>query len=74
MKVSVQVKPRSKVEKVEALKDSSLILSFNVPPVEGKANAKTVQMLSKYFAVPKSKIKLIRGYKSKTKVFEIDLT
>ena len=48
-----------------------LELHFNVVPEKGKANKKVIKMISGYFNVPKSRIKIDSGLKSKEKVIEI---
>jgi hypothetical protein len=69
MKINVQVKPRCKKEAVEKLSDSEFIVRVNTPPIDGKANLRVVELLSEFYSLPKSKIVLKRGQKSKRKVF-----
>lgn len=70
-KIDVQVKTRSNPEKVEQLDSTHFIIRVNVPPVEGAANKRIIELLSDYLNIPKSKIELISGQKSKKKVFLI---
>lgn len=71
MKISVSVKPNSRVEKVEQAEDGHYLVRVNAPPTEGKANERVIELLSEYFKVPKSRIELASGGKSKKKVFKI---
>lgn len=71
MKIAVTVKPNSKVEKVEQVEEGHYVVRVNVPPVEGKANKRVIELLSDYFKVPKSRIELASGGKSKKKIFKI---
>ena len=71
LKVQVQVKTRSSRETVEVVDETHLIVRVGVPPVDGKANLRIIELLSEHFRVPKSKIQLISGPKSKVKIFEI---
>lgn len=71
VKISVQVKPNCKKELVEQLENGDLLVKVNVPPVDGKANKRVIELLSKYLKVSKSRINLLRGHKSKKKKFEI---
>ena len=71
MKISVLVKTKSKNEGVEKLSDDSYVVRINVPPVEGRANKRVIELLAKYFDCPKSQVILIRGLKGKNKIFEI---
>jgi uncharacterized protein (TIGR00251 family) len=71
MKITAQIKPNSRKESVEPTADGTYIIRVNAPPVEGKANERVIELLSTFFNVPKSKIKLTSGQKSKRKVFQV---
>ena len=71
MKYWVQVKPRSKVSKVQKMLDGSLTVWVAAPPVEGKANAVVVEVLAKYLKVPKSAVMIKSGLSGKRKLIEI---
>lgn len=71
MKISVQVKTQSKKEGVEKLDDGSYVVRVHVPPVDGQANKRIIELLAKHFKCPKSQVVLAKGAKSKNKVFEI---
>jgi uncharacterized protein YggU (UPF0235/DUF167 family) len=71
MRIFVKVHPNSKNPRIE--KDSSDVLQIYVRELalEGKANMAAIEGLVKYFKVKKSQIMLIKGTKSKEKIFEI---
>lgn len=71
MKIFVQVKTGSKVDKVEQIDDENYKIWVKVPPVEGKANSALVKALASYFKVPKSNIEILSGFKSKKKIVEV---
>lgn len=71
-KVQVQVKTRSSREMVEVIDESHLVVRVGVPPVDGKANERIIELLSAHFKVSKSKVLLVSGPKSKVKVFQIE--
>ncbi|MDP4009717.1 MAG: DUF167 domain-containing protein [Candidatus Shapirobacteria bacterium] len=71
MKILVIVHPNSKNPRVEKDLVEMLHIYVSAPPLEGKANKATIESLAKFLKVKKSKIILIRGEKSKNKVFEI---
>ncbi|OFZ29517.1 MAG: hypothetical protein A2622_07255 [Bdellovibrionales bacterium RIFCSPHIGHO2_01_FULL_40_29] len=71
MKVTVHVKPHARKESVEKSADGSYIMKVNVPPIEGRANERVIEILSQELKIPKSRIKLVTGHKSKRKVFLI---
>lgn len=83
MKISVKAKTNSKTEKVERVTQPRLPLSNNEnestlykvevkePPIGGKANEAIIKALAKYFNIPPSSVRLVRGQSSKHKFFEI---
>jgi len=70
MKISVKVKPNSKIEKVEKAEGFWLIY-VKEPPQEDKANRAVINLLSAYFKVPKSRISILKGKKSRQKIVGI---
>jgi uncharacterized protein (TIGR00251 family) len=72
MKITVEVKPRAKKEGVEKLGENHFSVRVNVPPLDGKANDRVVELLSEYLKIPKSKIRLSGGHKSKRKTFDVE--
>lgn len=71
MKISVKVKPRSKENNVEKIGDNDYVVKVKDPAKENKANFAVMEVLSSYFNVPFSAIRLVSGRTSKQKVFEI---
>ncbi len=71
MKISVAVKTNSKTESVTWQADGSYLARVRVQPIEGRANERIRELLAEHFGLPKSKIQIVSGLKSKKKVFEI---
>lgn len=71
MKLSVIVHPNSKKERIEKDLLGTFHVYVNKPPLEGKANKATIEVLADYFKITKSNVKLISGAKSKHKLFEV---
>lgn len=73
MKIAVIVHASSRKPRIK--KDLLGILHVYVqqPPIESKANRAAAGALAKHFGISKSKVKLIRGEKSKQKIFEISI-
>jgi len=71
VKIKVKVKPNAKKEEIKKIDEDYYEIRVTVVPEKGKANKKVIEILSKYLKVPKSKIKLVKGEKSKEKTFEI---
>ncbi len=71
MKIRVRVKPGSRRVGVEDMGDF-LLVRVKSPPVEGRANREMIEVLSDYFGVPKSRIRIVAGKSSRDKLVEIE--
>ena len=71
MKVNIFVHPNSKNPRIQKDLMGELHVYVKEPPLENKANKAVAEALAGYFKIGKSKVVLIRGGKSKLKVFEI---
>ena len=72
MQINVKVKPSAGRNEIKKIDDTHFEVKVTVPPEKGRANERTIELLSKYFKIPKSKICLIKGETYREKVFEID--
>jgi hypothetical protein len=71
MKISVKVKPNARKNEVKQIDANNFVVSVTVPPVEGKANEKVVELLAEYFGKSKKCITILRGITGKIKIVEI---
>ncbi len=71
MILRVRAKPKSKVECVKEIEKDLYEVAVKEPPEDGKANERIIELLAEHFGVSKSKVKLLKGYTSRLKVFEI---
>ncbi|NCS68215.1 YggU family protein [Candidatus Peregrinibacteria bacterium] len=72
--LTIKVLPRSsRNEIVGTLPDGTLKIKLTAPPVDGEANKKLIELLSKKFGVAKSRVKIVRGETSRRKMVEIDV-
>jgi len=71
MKIFVKARPNSKKEFVKKITETNLIIAVKEPPIKGRANAAIQKALGEYFKVSVSQVKLISGFSSKNKIFEI---
>ena len=72
MKLRITVKPNSRKNKVTRAMDGTLVVHVNVPPIEGKANEKVIEVLSEYLNKPKQSISIVSGFKGKNKIIEVE--
>lgn len=82
MKIFVKAKPGSKKEAIEQISPSSstlwgeksetrFVIAVKEPPRDGRANEAIAKALARHFGVPRSRVRLVSGFSSKKKVFEI---
>lgn len=71
MKLSVTVKPNNKKPSVEILSESEWIVRVREPATEGKANDAVLEAIAESLHIPKTRVILLRGMKSKQKLVEI---
>ena len=67
---NVRVTPHAKQNKVVE-SDGVLRVYTTVAPENGRANSAVIELLSEYFGVAKSQIKIVRGVAARDKVVEI---
>lgn len=49
----------------------SFIVKVKEPLEEGRANQTVIKVLAKHFGVPQSQVKILSGFKSRSKVVEV---
>jgi uncharacterized protein (TIGR00251 family) len=70
--IRVRVTPRSSRNAVAGLEGEALKIKLTAPPVEGAANAALAAFIADWLGVRKSKVSIIRGGKSRTKIVRIE--
>lgn len=71
MQITIFAHPNSRKPRIEHDLHGSLHVYVSDPPQDEKANAAIVLALARHFKVSRTSIRLIRGKKSKLKIFEI---
>ncbi|RMF97373.1 MAG: DUF167 domain-containing protein [Candidatus Schekmanbacteria bacterium] len=66
--LKVKVIPKSSKKEIVCDGIGGIKVKVNVPPIEGKANKACIELLAQYFKIPKSKIEIIGGTKSRNKI------
>jgi uncharacterized protein (TIGR00251 family) len=69
-RVAIRVQPGAKKDAVLGKQAEAWKISVRAPAVEGKANRACVAFLAKLLNVRRSSVALIKGEKSRDKVFE----
>ncbi|MDP2885903.1 MAG: DUF167 domain-containing protein [Ignavibacteria bacterium] len=71
MKITVQVKPNARNDEVVVRDDGVFVVKVSVPPIEGRANERLIEVLAKHFKKPKRSIEILAGARGKHKIVEI---
>ena len=68
MKVTVEVKPNAREEKVEKLGNGHFRVAVKEPPRSGRANRAMEAAIAHYFGVAPSLVVIAAGHTAKTKI------
>lgn len=68
----VRLTPRAARPKVDLLEDGSLAVRVSAPPVDGQANAALVKAVAKALGLAPSRVRLVRGERSREKTLRIE--
>ncbi|MCX8015714.1 MAG: DUF167 domain-containing protein [Patescibacteria group bacterium] len=71
MKISVKVKPNASINKIKKIADNQFEIFTTAPAKENKANEAVITILAEFLNIAPSRINLIKGAKSKQKIFDI---
>jgi uncharacterized protein len=69
--LKVRVIPNAGKDAIAGYREGELVLRLNAPAVEGKANKAAVEFVSKLLGVSRSSVLLVRGERSRHKIFQI---
>jgi len=70
--LDVRLRPRASRARVDGVREGALELRVCAPPVEGEANAAARELLADTLGVPRSRVSLHQGDKSRRKVFRVE--
>ena len=71
MKLSLRVIPNARRTEFLGRREGEIVLRLNAPAIEGKANKAAIEFIAKQLGVPRSRVTLVAGEKSRHKIFEI---
>jgi uncharacterized protein (TIGR00251 family) len=70
MKIRIRVKPNSRTVELNREGDS-FVAKVKEPPKEDKANQAVIKLLAEHFGVPQSQVRILSGFRSRSKVVEV---
>jgi len=71
MYIKIKATPRAKKAEIVELEKDYLRVKLTSAPVKNRANEELIELLSKYYQVNKSAIKIKRGIHTREKLIEI---
>jgi len=71
--IRVHVTPNAMEARVTRVDEASFEVRVDEKASEGRANKRLVEILAEHFKVPKSRISIVRGAKSRDKTVEVRL-
>lgn len=66
--IPLHVRPRARRAGVAGLHGGSLKLLLKNPPRDGRANAEVVELLARLLGIPRNRVELVRGFRSREKL------
>ncbi|MDD2753406.1 MAG: DUF167 domain-containing protein [Candidatus Portnoybacteria bacterium] len=72
MIIHIKAKPDGYEDKMEKIDEAHFVVETREPPVNGRANLSIRNILARYFNVDVSKVRIIKGFKERSKIFEIN--
>ena len=71
MNIAIRVQPNVSKDEILGWVEGVLRIRIKAPPENGKANEALVSLLASVVGIPKSQIRIIKGYTSRNKVIYI---
>ena len=71
MLIKVKAFPCSKKDKVVKKKEDSFDVFVEAEAERNMANKRIIELLAEYFNLPQTKVKMIKGFKESSKIFDI---
>ena len=69
--LQLQIQPGSKADSIVGIQANRLKIRIQAAPVDGRANARLINLLAGEFGVPKSAVQIVRGQTGKAKTLVI---
>lgn len=70
--INVRVTTGASQPRVEEKENGSLRVYLKSAPEKGKANAELKEVVARFLGLRKSSVRVVRGFKSREKVIEVD--
>jgi len=72
MKLNITIIPNSKSTEIIKIDENNYKVKVDAPAAKNKANKRLIEILSEHFNVPKSSVNILKGFKNRNKIVDID--
>lgn len=70
--IAVRLRPRGRGDELLGLRDGVLQARVSAPPLDGRANRALCRLIAKRLRIAPSRVRVVRGQKSRDKVVRVD--
>ena len=70
-RIAVRVRPAARRDEVAGVEEGTLIIFVSAPAHDGRANRATCRLLAKRLGVAPSRLRILRGQRSRDKLIEV---
>ncbi len=71
MRIVARVKPNAKTPSVICTSDGSYDVRVDAPAIDGRGNARLLQILAGYFDIPPSRMRIVIGVRGRRKIIDM---
>ena len=69
--LTVHIQPNASKNEVLGMVNEMVKIKITAPPIDNKANKECLKFLSKILHIPKSKLHILKGQKTRSKIIQI---
>jgi uncharacterized protein (TIGR00251 family) len=69
--LDVRVTPRASRDEITGMRDGILLVRVTAPPLDDAANRAVIKLIAKRAGVPRSRVRIAHGHRSRNKRIEI---
>lgn len=71
MLIEVLIQTKTSKDEITGFHDGRLKIKISAPPVNGRANKRLIELISRHFGIPKSNVDIIKGKSSRLKTVKV---
>jgi uncharacterized protein (TIGR00251 family) len=71
--LNIKVQPRARKPGLEKVSSGEYKIRVSAPPSKGQANKEVIETLASHFGLPSSRVKIVRGQRSRRKLVLVEV-